>query len=92
MPGGGALTLVRRIYTRPVPMNARPVAGPNGVHLRGMEHEPVSNIVGPYIISGGWWHKEIQREYHFAQTASGKILWVYYDKKRRRWFLQGEVD
>ncbi len=87
-----ALSLVRRIYTRPVPMNARPVAGPNGVHLRGMEHEPVSNIEGPYIVSGGWWHKEIQREYHFAQTASGKILWVYYDKKRRRWFLQGEVD
>ena len=88
----GAITLVRRIYTRPIPMNVRPVAGPNGVHLRGMEHEPVSNIVGPYVVSGGWWHKEIQREYHFAQTGDGKVLWVYYDKKRHRWFLQGEVD
>jgi len=87
-----ARTLIRRIHTRPVPMGTRPVRGPYGVHLEGLEHAPVIRMTGPYEVSGGWWRREVHREYHFAHTAAGRILWVYFDRSRRRWFLQGEVE
>ena len=48
-------------------------------------------MTGPYIVSGGWWVREVHREYYFAETESGEILWIYYDKRRRSWFLHGEV-
>lgn len=86
------LRLVRRIFTKPIPLQTRPVVGPRGCHLLGMGEAPACRITGPYIISGGWWIREVHREYHFAETETGKILWVYFDKKRRSWFLQGEVE
>jgi protein ImuB len=84
--------LIRRIYTKPIPLHTRPFRGPGGIHLRGMGHEPVIRVTGPYVISGGWWHREITREYHFAETVDGQILWVYFDRRRRRWFVQGTVE
>lgn len=52
---------------------------------------------GPYIVSGGWWNRsfpggEVHREYHYARTEDGEILWVYYDRRRRRWYLTGKVE
>jgi protein ImuB len=47
---------------------------------------------GPYIVSGGWWNRSIHREYHFAETQKGELLWIFYDRSRRRWFLQGNVE
>lgn len=45
-----------------------------------------------YILSGGWWHdREVHREYHFVH-ARGEILWIYYDRPRGRWRLQGKVE
>ncbi len=34
----------------------------------------------------------IHREYHFAETAHGDIFWVFHDRRRRRWYLQGAVE
>ena len=36
--------------------------------------------------------REIQREYYYAETRNGDLLWLYYDRVRRRWFLQGSVE
>ena len=49
---------------------------------------------GPYIISGGWWGSgaEVHREYRFVRTGEGPWLWIYYDRKRRGWFLHGKVE
>jgi protein ImuB len=52
----------------------------------------VVRFVGPYIVSGGWWAAAIHREYHFIETARGDLLWAYYDRRRRRWFLQGAIE
>ena len=52
----------------------------------------VVRILGPYIISGGWWQHELHREYHFAELRRGDCLWVYYDRNRRRWFCHGAVE
>ena len=60
--------------------------------LRGLEQGPVSQVHGPYVVSGGWWTRHVHREYHFAETRGGELLWVYYDRVRRRWFLQGRVE
>ncbi len=84
--------LIRRIFTKPRPLQKRPVVGPRGCHLKGLSHAPATRVTGPYVISGGWWIREVHREYYFAETEAGEILWVYYDKRRRSWFLHGEVQ
>ena len=84
--------LVRRIYTRPVPLPSRSRREPDGWMLRGLEQGPVVRVQGPYVVAGGWWNRKVQREYHFAETKKGDLLWVFYDRDRRRWFLQGRVE
>lgn len=83
-------SLVRRIFDRPHPL---PPPHPTGEwRLAGPGSEPVTRKLGPYIISGGWWATPVHREYHFAETRSGEVWWVYYDRKRERWYLQGVVE
>jgi protein ImuB len=41
---------------------------------------------------GDSWRHETERDYYFAETRRGDLLWVYYDRRRRRWFLQGRVE
>jgi protein ImuB len=77
---------VRRIFAKPVPL-----------HL-----PPGSTLHGPYIISGGWWGRDLSacehaqagthRDYYFAETRSGELLWVYHDQNRRYWFIHGTVE
>ncbi len=73
---------------RPAPPEVRE----SSASERGTAHGRVENMAGPYIVSGGWWNRELHREYHYASTESGEILWVYYDRQRRRWFLAGKVE
>ena len=67
--------LVRRLYARPqlLPPQARQVRD-DGWLLSGLEHGAVVRIVGPYVVSGGWWSgpdgHEIHREYHFAELRA----------------------
>ena len=84
--------LVRRVYTRPVPLPSRPRQEPDGWMLRGLEQGPVVRALGPYIVSGGWWNRPVHREYRFAESQTGELLWVYYDRPRRKWFLHGRVE
>jgi protein ImuB len=64
--------------------------------LGGFEHGNVVRIDGPYVVAGGWWAGagggEVRREVHFAETSKGRLFWIYYDVRRRRWFLLGEVS
>ncbi len=88
-----AKVLVRRIMAKPVILSS----GPRQTHedgwlLLGPKYGTVDKLIGPYVFSGGWWNREIQREYYFAETRRGDILWLYYDRVRRRWCLQGAVE
>ena len=86
-------TLVRRIFAKPVSLPPPPrTPHDDGWLLRGPKYGAVDKLSGPYIFSGGWWNREIHREYYFAETRRGDLLWVYYDRVRRRWFLQGRVE
>ena len=64
----------------------------NGRLLLEPKYGAVEKLSGPYIFSGGWWNREIHREYYFAETRRGDLLWIYYDRVRRRWFLQGYIE
>jgi protein ImuB len=84
--------LIRRIFARPVPLPQRGRHEPDGWLVRGPEQGSMTRISGPYTVSGGWWVREVHRDYHFVETARGDVMWVYYDRRRRRWFLQGQVE
>lgn len=63
----------------------------DGWIIGSSDQGPIEKLEGPYVVAGGWWARPIHREYHFAQTQRGDLLWVYYDRPRRRWYWQGEV-
>jgi protein ImuB len=83
--------LIRRLYTTPVPLPPRERHEPDGWLLRGLAQGPVVKVNGPYAISGWWWKQSIEREYHFAETKNGEQLWVFYDRAKSRWYLQGQM-
>lgn len=84
--------LIRRIYTPPVPLPSRQRHEPDGWLVGNLKQGPVVRVLGPYIVSGGWWNRPVHREYHYAETQRGELLWVFYDRTRRRWFLHGRVE
>jgi protein ImuB len=83
--------LVREIFETAEPLPHHPQQGPDGWLLGGLTRGPVAQLSGPYRISGGWWRTGLDRDYYFAEMHRGELLWVYYDRQRRRWFLQGEI-
>jgi len=87
-----APVLVRRIQTRSTPLPARSRHEQDGWLLRGVTHGPVLRLHGPFHLCGGWWRSEVVRDYHYAELQSGALLWIYFDRVRRRWFLQGSVS
>ena len=84
--------LVRRFYHLPIALPPRPRHEPDGWMLHGLEQGPVVRVSGPYVVAGGWWVRPVHREYHFAETQQGELLWVFYDRARRRWLLHGRVE
>jgi protein ImuB len=85
--------LVRRVFTRPqaLPPAPRP-SHDDGWLISGVVRGSVADQTGPYILSGGWWVREVRRDYYFVETRRGELLWVYYDRRRKGWFLQGRVE
>ena len=84
--------LVRRIRHVPITLPPREKHEPDGWLLRGLEHGRVDKSEGPYIVSGGWWHREVHREYYVVETNRGELLWIYRDRKRNKYFLEGSVE
>jgi protein ImuB len=90
-PRPAQLPLIRRVHA-PRPLNDHAVEERDGWRIGSVHNGRVVRCDGPYVISGGWWASEVHREYHFAETERGDLLWIFYDRKRRRWYLQGRVE
>ncbi|MSP92528.1 MAG: DNA polymerase Y family protein [Myxococcales bacterium] len=84
--------LVRRLLPRPVALPARPKHEPDGWLLTDWRQGSVVRMWGPFRVSGGWWVREVRRDYYYVETERGDLLFVYWDDVRRTWFLHGEVD
>jgi protein ImuB len=85
--------LIRRFHARPTVVTPqRHSTRDDGWLLSGLEQGAVIRFDGPYLISGHWWSTEVDREYAFADTKRGECLWLYYDRQRRRWLIQGAVE
>ena len=91
--GPATKALVRRIAAKPTMLAGSPQrTHEDGWLILGPQYGSVDKLTGPYVFSGGWWNREIQREYYYAETRRGDLLWLYYDRVRRRWFLQGVLE
>jgi protein ImuB len=87
-----ARPLVRRIYAKPVAFSKTRHREPKAALAHMFEDRLIEETIGPYLVSGGWWRREVQREYYFVRTETGRRLWLYYDRRRKCWFLHGEVE
>jgi protein ImuB len=82
--------LVRRFNKKPVPLSARlEREGKEQVLMHAGER---LTLTGPYRVSGGWWAREVARDYYYARTPTGPLWWVFFDAQRAGWFLQATVD
>ena len=88
----GTPPLVRRILDRSADLSTDLRIAEGGRRPRAADAGPTAERVGPYVISGGWWIHPIHREYYFVRARRGDALWIYYDRQRQRWFLQGTVE
>ena len=82
--------MVRRIHARASALALHPEPGGRLEH--GGETGYGCELTGPYLVSGGWWRAAVHREYYFARMREGDMLWLYYDRRRRRWRAQGRVE
>ena len=93
--------MVRRIHARALALpqprigekwGPEPGPEPDSRSVREEGAGYVRDLAGPYLVSGGWWRSAVHREYYFARMRDGDMLWVYYDRRRRRWRWQGQVE
>ena len=88
--------LIRRIYDQPLILPHRGSGEPEGWLLRGPGHGPVQSFTGPFRVSGGWWRllsgRPVSRDYFFVRLKRGDVCWVFFDRERRSWFLEGRVE
>jgi protein ImuB len=84
--------MVRRIHAASKQLSFQSYCESNGSLLRNGVSEQIDQVAGPYFVSGGWWHSLVHREYYFAQICDGDLLWIYYDRPRRQWCWQGQVE
>jgi protein ImuB len=83
--------LQRRLLTRPRPISVDEEGRPRPMG------EHTARLFGPHRTSGGWWGRAheghvVERDYYYAETDGGALYWVFFDRTRSAWFLQGYVD
>ena len=88
----GVRPLVRRFFAAPRRVPSPRQREPDDRVARGAGDGRADEMCGPYVVSGGWWRTPIHREYYFAGAGGRAWRWIYYDRRRRAWFLQGAVE
>lgn len=84
--------LVRRFLKKPEPFAAHCERRADNDALVLTHGGEQYALTGPYRVSGGWWVKDVSRDYYYARSMHGDLWWVFYDNQRASWFLQATVD
>jgi len=58
-------------------------------HRQPHHQGPLNIIHGPDRITSHWWSKTQSRDYFIARQCSGRLLWIFFDRGNRSWYLQG---
>ncbi|HEX4153362.1 MAG TPA: DNA polymerase Y family protein [Steroidobacteraceae bacterium] len=49
-----------------------------------------SLLEGPERIESGWWDgKDVTRDYYIVRQSGGTRLWIFQERRSRRWFVHG---
>lgn len=83
--------LVRRLYRKPrllVQGVDKPALHQRTLQVAGMTWQ----LTGPYRITGGWWVRDVARDYYYARSPQGALEWWFYDEPRKSWFVHAVVD
>jgi protein ImuB len=91
-PAATSPTLVRRLHTRPATVHQPNGRDPRGWMLHRLGRDTITTWTGPHVIRGGWWARELHREYWYVTTRDHELLWLYHDRLRRRWAVQGIIQ
>lgn len=53
-------------------------------------HGGRTQLEGPERIESGWWDgKDVARDYYIVREACGIRLWVFQERRSRRWYVHG---
>ncbi|MDB4973830.1 MAG: hypothetical protein JWN48_2171 [Myxococcaceae bacterium] len=92
LDAGTPLPLVRRVLPKPEPLAGNFEIDPSSGALSLVHANERLSLTGPYRVSGGWWVREVARDYYYARTFTGSLLWIFFDLPRNAWFLHARVD
>ncbi len=53
---------------------------------------PLSLRYGPERIEDGWWQAPVSRDYFIAEGDACSPLWIFQDRRSKRWYLHGLFD
>jgi protein ImuB len=86
------LPLVRRMLLKPEPLAGSVEVEQRGGALTLVHAGERFVLTGPYRTSGGWWVREVARDYYYARSPRDELLWLFFDLRRNGWFVQARVD
>lgn len=69
---------IRRLWTKPI-------------EGRSLDAATLKPRIGPFVVSGGWWARQVTRQYYFIETERGELLYCFYDAERGRLMLHGAL-
>ncbi|NND01115.1 MAG: DNA polymerase Y family protein [Gammaproteobacteria bacterium] len=58
-------------------------------HHQPRHEGPLNIIHGPDRITSHWWSKLQSRDYFIARQQNGRLLWIFFDRGAKCWFLHG---
>ncbi len=57
--------------------------------MRPILKGPLTLIHGPNRVSTQWWIKLQSRDYFIARQSNGRLLWIYFDRVKKDWYMHG---
>lgn len=58
-------------------------------HRQPRHEGPLRIIHGPDRITSHWWSKLQSRDYFIARQTNGRLLWIFFDRGEKYWYLHG---